>query len=103
MQDIPHLRTLVERHQADDFALIGINTDTDKDMYNKKAKEHKVNWRSAWEGSTGGPIPKTWQVSAYPTTIVIDKLGVIRFRDVRGKSLDNAVAKLLAEKPMPVK
>lgn len=72
-------------------------------MYNKKAKEHKVNWRSAWEGSPGGPIPTAWQVRAYPTTVVIDKAGLIRFRDVRGEQLDKAVAQLLREQPAPAK
>ena len=72
-------------------------------MYNKKAKQHKVNWRSAWEGSPGGAIPTAWQVRAFPTTVVIDKAGVIRFRDARGEQLDQAVAKLLAEKPAPGK
>ena len=103
MQEIPHLRTLVERHQDDDFALIGINTDEDKKLYNEKAKEHKVNWRSAWEGSPAGPIPTQWQVRSYPTTVVIDRQGIIRYRDARGKALDEAVAKLLAEKPKPAK
>ena len=97
MQEIPHLRALVERHKNDPFALVGINTDDDKDKYRKLAKAKKVNWRSAWAGSPGGEIPTAWSIQQYPSVFVLDAEGRIRHRDVRGKLLDRAVAELLAE------
>jgi hypothetical protein len=36
---------------------------------------------------------------AFPTTFVLDKAGVIRFKDVRGDELDKAVASLLDVPP----
>jgi hypothetical protein len=35
----------------------------------------------------------------FPTIFVLDKAGVIRFRDVRGDDLDKAVVSLLDESP----
>ena len=75
---IPHERSLVERLKNEPFALVGINTDKSKDDYRAKASEMGVTWRSAWQGSTGGVIPKKWGISAFPTLYLIDAKGVIR-------------------------
>lgn len=94
---IPDEKALVQRHKDDPFALIGINTDSDKNEYRKKCAEHGVTWRSSWQGSTEGPLPTLWNVSGYPTIFVLDATGKIRFQNVRGKRLDVAVALLLEE------
>lgn len=94
---IPHEKTLVERLKNKPFALIGINTDRDKDEYRKKAKEMGVTWRSSWQGSTAGELPRAWGITSYPTIFVLDAKGVIRYIDVRGEELEKAVDVLLAE------
>ena len=94
---IPHEKELVERLKNEPFALIGINTDKDKDVYRTKQKEMGVTWRSSWQGSTNGPLCEDWGVNSFPTIYVIDHKGVIRFKDVRGEEMDKAVEQLLAE------
>lgn len=98
---IPHEKALVERLKNRPFALIGINTDEKKDDYRKKAKEMGVTWRSSWQGSTAGPLPRAWGITSYPTIFVLDAQGVIRFMNVRGEELDKAVDKLLEELEHP--
>ncbi|MCP3916522.1 MAG: hypothetical protein GY711_13270 [bacterium] len=96
---IPHSRTLVERLQSEPFALIGVNTDSDKETYRKGVEEHQVAWRSSWQGGTGGPLTKEWSVQSYPTVFLIDHKGVIRERwqgDPGGEALDAAVDKYVA-------
>ena len=66
-------------------------------MYRERAADMEVNWRSAWEGSTGGAIPLAWNIQYYPSTFVLDHEGRIRHRDLRGEDLDRAVEALLAE------
>ena len=87
----------MKRHQDEPFAILGVNTDGDKDVYREKAEELGVTWRSAWQGSTSGPITSQWRVSAYPTIHVIDSEGRIRYLNVRGQQLEQAVEELLAE------
>jgi hypothetical protein len=94
---IPHEKTLVERQKNKPFALIGINTDKDKDEYRAKAKEMGVTWRSSWQGSTGGVLPRAWGITSFPTIFVLDAKGVIRYIGVRGEAMDKAVDVLLAE------
>ncbi|MGZ3415855.1 MAG: hypothetical protein ACXVAT_18715 [Isosphaeraceae bacterium] len=41
----------------------------------------KSAWRSWWDGGkTGGPIASRWDVHGWPTIIVLDETGVIRFK-----------------------
>lgn len=94
---IPHEKTLVERLKNEPFALVGINTDGDKDDFKKKAEEQGVVWRSAWQGSTSGPVCTAWGVNSFPTIYVLDGKGVIRYIGVRGEKMDAAVDTLLAE------
>src|SRR5437867_2387775 len=94
----PHERSLVERLEGKSFALIGINSDQDKDALKKVMEQEQITWRSFWDGgNTQGPIATRWNISGWPTIYVLDSKGVIRFRDVREQALDQAVDKLLEE------
>jgi hypothetical protein len=95
--EIPHQRALVERHAGKPFAIVGVNTDDDKDEYRRKAAEHGVTWRSAWQGGTDGPLPEAWGVDSYPTIFVLDAGHVIRHVDPRGAELERVVDDLMAE------
>ena len=75
---IPHERSLVNAFDGRPFALIGVNSDRDKDDYRRQAEEMGVNWRSAWEGGMGGTIATRWGVEGWPTLYLVDHEGVIR-------------------------
>jgi hypothetical protein len=93
-----HERSLVKRLQDKPFALIGVNSDRDRKELKKVLKEEKITWRSFWNGGgTDGPISRAWKVTGWPSIWVIDAKGVIRYRNVRGESMDKAVDALLAE------
>ena len=121
---IPHEKTMVEKLKNRPFALLGINSDQDRDVlkelkkanlsaedpagkariheaniaYLKKIlKEQGISWRQAAEESTRGPIPTRWNVQGWPTIYVIDAAGKIRFKDLRDQELEDAVVKLLDE------
>lgn len=93
----PHERSLVKRLQNQPFALLGINSDQDKEKLKEAMKEENITWRSWWDQTTSGPIAKAWNIHGWPTIYVLDAKGVIRYRDVREKALDDAVDKLLKE------
>ena len=95
----PHERSLVKRLEGKPFALLGVNSDTDKEELKKRMAEEKITWRSFWNGPKGtdGPISRAWNVRGWPTIYVLDHKGVIRYRDVREKKMDEAVDALLKE------
>ena len=93
----PHERSLVERLKNEPFALIGVNSDGDKEMLKRALAEENITWRSFWDESTSGRIATDWNVNGWPTIYVIDHKGVIRFKNVREDALDKAIDTLIAE------
>jgi len=96
---IPHERSLVEKLKDKPFALVGVNSDPSLDKVHAEAKKNGVTWRSFWSGPQGanGPIPTAWGITGWPSIFVLDHKGVVRFRDVRGEAMADAVGQLLAE------
>ena len=66
-----HERSLVKRLEDKPFALLGVNSDTDKDALKKAMEKEHITWRSFWNGpeGTGGPISTKWNVHGWPTTV----------------------------------
>ncbi len=95
----PHERSLARRMADKPFAIIGVNSDRDLEGIRSTVKEKSITWRSFWNGKEGtrGPISKAWKVTGWPTTYLIDKDGVIRYKGLRGKALDTAIEELMAE------
>ena len=95
----PHERSLVKKLADKPFALIGVNSDRDLDKLRPRLQEENITWRSFWNGpkGTGGPISSQWNVMSWPTIYVLDHKGVIRFKNVSGEDMDEAVDQLLAE------
>ncbi len=94
----PHERSLVKKFENRPFAILGVNSDEDLEALKVRIAKENITWRS-WRngGTTSGPISTQWNVSGWPTIYVIDHKGVIRYKDVRGNALDEALDKLVAE------
>jgi len=93
----PHERSLVEKYKDRPFAIVGVNSDRDKEKLKQRMTEEKITWRSFWAGSTSGEIPTRWNVSGWPTIYVIDATGTIRAKNVRGAQLEEWIEKLVTE------
>ena len=93
----PHERSLVEKYADAPFALLGVNSDRDREKLKEVLVEKDLTWRSWYDESTSGPIATQWNVSGWPTIYLIDDLGRIRYKNVRGEKLDAALEELIAE------
>ena len=95
----PHERSLVKRLKDKPFALIGVNSDRNKKTLAKRLAEENITWRSFWNGpgGTDGPISNRWNVRGWPTIYILDHKGVIRYKNKRGKAMDQAIETLLEE------
>lgn len=73
-------RRLVEKFRNQPFALVGVNSDP-RDVCKRAQAESNLMWRSVWDGgTTNGPVSTVYRVHNWPTIIVIDSKGIIRFR-----------------------
>jgi len=93
----PHERSLVEKYKQRPFAILGVNSDKDREQLKRRMAKENITWKSFFEGGTGGPIATRWNVQAWPTLYLLDAKGVIRLKDVRGKRLEEAIDKLVKE------
>ena len=93
----PHERSLVARMKDKPFTILGVNSDP-AERYKKATKENDITWPSFWDGGkTGGPIATEWAVTGWPTIYILDAKGVIRYKNARGKAMDEAVDTLMKE------
>jgi thiol-disulfide isomerase/thioredoxin/cytochrome c556 len=92
---IPHERELVKKLEGKPFALVSVSADDKKETLTDFLKGTEMPWTHWYEGD--GPALKAWNVRYFPTIYVIDAKGVIRYKGVRGRQMDEAVEALLKE------
>src|SRR5438270_13039312 len=92
----PHERSLVKKMEGKPFALVGINSDANKEDLKQKSEKQQITWRNWWDKTTSGAIAPAWNVHSWPTIYVLDAKGVIRYKG-HGAKLDEAVETLLKE------
>ena len=74
----PHERSLVKRLADKPFALLGVNSDQDREKVKTLNDQEQITWRSWFQGGPGGPIAQQFSVQSWPTLYLIDHKGVIR-------------------------
>ena len=94
--EMPEIRDYVSKY-SNKIAWIGINTDGwTKAFLTQRLTDLGANWQNCYGGSISGTLPIDLGIVAYPSKIIIDSYGVIRYlpgiRDWR-PSLDEALSK----------
>ncbi len=88
----PHERSLVTKYQGRPFAIVGVNSDKNREQLKKVVVEEKITWRSFWDGgSSSGPIATAWNVTGWPSLYLIDHNGVILGEDPDDDQIEAAV------------
>src|SRR5262249_275956 len=97
----PHERSLVKKMEGKPFALVGVNSEDDREKLKPVLKDESITWRSFGNGgSTDGPISTKWNGSGWPTLYVLDHKGIIRHKWLgapAGSVMDEAIEKLVKE------
>ena len=91
---MPHLRELVERYDGRPFAIVGVNSLDDEKTYRDGVKQYGLTWISAYQGANATPISDMYRVQVYPTMLMIDHTGKIRFK---GNGMDDDMIAQLVE------
>ena len=97
-EQFPAEKELAKKYAGKPVTLLGVNSDTEVDIAARLAKAEGLTWPSYFdEGSTRGPIARQWGIEVWPTVILLDHRGVIRYRFQGMKRVDEAVELLLKE------
>ena len=97
VDSIPELRNLHKRYSKEpSFVLIGISSDSDEDAWREFTGKNKMVWPQYLDRDRR--VQHAFGVRAFPTYIVIDHEGIVRFQSVgtswqRSANLNDAISK----------
>jgi thiol-disulfide isomerase/thioredoxin len=75
---IPMLRSLHKKYASQSFQLVGVSSDDDEDLVRTFTQAQHMDWLEHVDLT--GKVLEAFKVESFPTFVVIDKDGVIRFR-----------------------
>ncbi|TDJ76345.1 MAG: redoxin domain-containing protein [Planctomycetota bacterium] len=91
-------RDLAQEFWDEDFMLLGISADEDRQAFRRLIEAEDLLWTIAFEGSSAGAAAKAWRVRDWPQVFVLDGAGVVRFIGLEGRELSAAVRTLIGER-----
>jgi thiol-disulfide isomerase/thioredoxin len=77
-ESVPILRDLNKKYTGKPFQLVGISSDNDEDVWKTFIQAQHMDWSEYIDLSD--EVLQAFKVESFPTYIVLDKDGVIRFR-----------------------
>jgi thiol-disulfide isomerase/thioredoxin len=104
-ESVPILRNLQKKYAAKAFLLVSISSDEDEDAWKNFVEAQHMEWSEYLDSS--GQVQQAFKIDSFPTFIVVDKDGVIRFRqsgvgsDTQG-DLEDAINHALKRESDPV-
>ena len=91
-QEMPSLRALYDIHHDNGLGIMGISLDENGDAWQQAVKELKIDWSQmsdlrGWNCQAA----KTYNVVSIPFTVVVDSLGTILAKGLRGDKLQQFI------------
>lgn len=77
-ESIPTTKNVYKKFQGKGLEVIGVSSDDDEDVWRTFVEAQKMDWHEYIDLS--GNVISSFAVDSYPTYVVLDKDGVIRFR-----------------------
>jgi len=95
MKMMPSLVTLYKERKADGLEILGISLDQGDKEAVAAAKKIGATWTMARDQA----IADKWGVQSIPALFLLDRKGIIRYVNLHGGELNDAINALLKEKP----
>ena len=96
--ELSNLKINYNKYQGRGFEIIGMNLDYDLDYLREFLTKYEILWpqisdSQGWDMA----LVSDYQVSALPKNFLLDRQGVIRYKDLRGENLRAKIYELLNE------
>jgi len=92
----PLLRKIIKDYEGQPFAVLGVNCDQSVSRLQMLEDRKAVTWKN-WYNGRDGEITEDWQITGYPTVILLDGKGVIRHMKVGPEELEELLVELIDE------
>jgi peroxiredoxin len=93
--ELPRLQAAYRSYHDAGFEILGVSLDESKEAVVDFVKARKIPWPQVHGASGAGDLVQAFGVSTIPATYLIDPEGTIIRLDLRGKALDEALARLI--------
>jgi peroxiredoxin len=94
--DAPAIIAAYEKYKAKGFEIYGVSLDSDKGQWQGAIKDWKLNWLHVSDlKASSSELVKTYNLSAIPTTYLLDKDGKIIAKNLRGAELEKKLAEII--------
>ena len=93
--EMPNVKKTYEKYKDQKFQIIGISLDRSIEPLKSFVKKEGLAWHQYFDNAR--ILSTMYQVNAIPSTFLIDGEGIIRKTNLRGRSLETAVAALVKE------
>ena len=98
IEELPNIRAIYQANRKRGFEVISISLDDNKEKLDHFLTTHPMPWKTVFSGKGwNDDTVMLYGILSIPSPWLVDKKGVLRYFDVRGKDLKAAVKKLLAE------
>ena len=98
VKEMPTVIKAYDDLHDDGLEIIGISLDKEAGKLRGYVQENKMGWEQFFDGKGwNNKYAKFYGIRSIPTTILVDKKGVIRYIDLRGENLITAIEVLLSE------
>lgn len=77
-ESVPILKNLQKKYASKAFQLVSISSDDDENAWKNFVEAQHMEWSEYLDSS--GQVQQAFKIDSFPTFIVVDKDGVIRFR-----------------------
>jgi peroxiredoxin len=96
---LPELESLYKQYNREDFEIIGISLDTDKELLMKFLDKNSLPWpiSCSYKGFYKDETALIFGINATPSTWLVDRKGILRYNEIKGEELKTAIESLLKE------
>ena len=96
--EMPNVKEVYATYNTKGFDILGVSMDNNRQALDSYLEEQGMKWRQIYDGKGWqAEIGQVYAVQSIPATYLIDKQGKIRYKNLRGDELEEAVARLLKE------
>ncbi len=96
--EMPHVKDVYATFNDKGFEILGVSMDNNRQTLDSYLEEQDMKWRQIYDGKGWkAEIGQIYAVSSIPATFLIDKEGKIRYKNLRGDELKEAVEMLVKE------
>lgn len=97
-QEMPNVKKAYNDFHGKGFEILGISLDDSSAKFSSYVDEQEIPWPQVFDGKGwNSEVGKLYAINSIPATFLLDRSGKIRYRDLRGEDLYEAIKTLIAE------